>query len=679
MPKIHFLVLTIILVCFRAEARSPSMSHDRFVYLTDSEQEQMIIKTMEFVVELEDRYQYEVTTYGYDEKRFRHFTTIMKKVMSFLIEEAHAESTMMKARFPGVEAALQGKTKTQVSSAPLVLKMPPKPGLPIPKMLAKPQKSWEQLADDFHAQINSKSSGKIAGKCIYAGWISEMQGNPALCVHPNFINPKSPGTIPESMTYAVQEGCTGKNQITCNPVVFGYKSESDKSLFCVPAGVPESHNSALNCMKAALSDAQDLKTDSKEKRLQHLRERLVAKPAAFANVQKFIYQYCVCETSPNGTNKSYHDRIRPHRTCFGMIEMVAETSICEEPKIDIDTTIFKKLRDAATSGQISKNSSSGSIDAFYKNFLGSVKKSNPTEYNALCPNDNMPEIAKPKEEEVKPVVVKEEPKTKKYTCQQATCAVKATAATPKEEDKSSTPPKEGDKPEAAAAEATSNISCMFKFVDEAGQQVDPDAMLETAPKSRDEKEIKVSASFEGKPQDFTCAIAYEDVKPDEPAKTPGIKLELKDKTDTTQKLLATATDREGLKIIWIRKGYKSVKKEGPKKEESKIKVAGDEEEAKPEDKKPEDKKPEDDGLEALTENDDQTTITAPRIVTDYTVCAQLVGEDKKSVAEDCKTVPKASDKKTSPSGLPPVNRGMASPQQQMPGRMGNDTSAMGIR
>lgn len=673
MSKIQFLVLTILLVCFRVEARSPSMSHDRFVYLTDSEQEQMIIKTMEFVVELEDRYQYEVTTYGYNENRYRHYTSIMKKVMSFLVEEAHADSYLARTK----RITLQDDSlKPKVTPpSPLVLKQP-RPTPKIPVTLTKPKKSWDDLADDFYNQINTKSSGKIPGKCIYAGWISEMRGNPALCVHPNFINPKSPGSIPETMSYATEDGCQGKNQITCNPVVFGYKSESNKSLFCVPAGVPESHNSALSCMKAALSEKQDGATDSKEKRLQHLRERLVAKPQAFANVQKFIYQYCVCEASPNGTNKSYHDRIRPHRTCFGMIEMVAETSICEEPKIDIDTAIFKKLRDAASSGQISKNSSGSSIDAFYKNFLGDVKKSNPTEYKALCPNDNMPEIiAKPKEEEVKPVVVKEEPKTKTYSCQQANCAVKATAAKPQEEEKSSTPPTEGDKP--AAAGPASNISCMFKFVDEAGVAVDPDAMLETAPASREEKEIKVSASFAGKPQDFTCPIAYEDVKPDEPTKTPGIKLELKDKTDTTQKLIATATDREGLKIVWKRSGYKATKKEEPKKEESKIKVAGEEEEAKTEDKKPEEKKPED-GSEFLTENDDQTTITAPRISTDYTVCAQLVGEDKKSVAEDCKKVPKAADKKT-PTGLPPVDRGMASPQQQMPGRMGNDTSAMGIR
>lgn len=658
MSKIHFLVLTIVLICFGAHARSPIMSHDRFVYLTDSEQEQVIIKTMEFVVELEESYQYEVATYGYNENRYRLYTSMMKKVVSFLMSEAHAD-TIGILETQGKNINLADALPKEKDTTPLVLKQPAKEVPKTPALLAKPKKSWEQLADEFYKNVTTKSSSK----CIYAGWVSEMQGKPALCVHPSFINPKSPGSVPESMTYAPQDGCTGRNQITCNPVVFGYKSESEKSLFCVPAGVPESHNSALNCMKAALSDTAEAKTDSKEKRLQHLRERLVAKPDAFANVQKFIYQYCICETSPNGTNKEYHDRVRPHRTCFGMIEMVAETSICEEPKIDIDTTIFKKLRDAATSGKISKSSGGGAIDSFYKKFLKDVKTSSPTEYQALCPNDSVA----PKPEEKKPEIVAD---TKpKHSCIEIKCIIPVGG-------------KPEDKKEEKPGEA--KFGCMYSFSN--GEEAAyPDELPTESPASKDVKELKVKVSFDKKPaQELTCPVVFEEqdmtVADPTPAKKPGIKLELKEKSGKTQKVHATVTDREGYKIVWKRIGFNSDKKPAkPEEKKPDIKYAGtDEAEKKPEEKKPDDKKSEDKGTEILSDNEDKEDVTVPIITSEYRLCADLVGGDGNSAASDCATIPKGSESAPTPTPQP-INRGAAGQQQGMPTRMGNDTSAMGIK
>ncbi|WPU63745.1 hypothetical protein [Peredibacter starrii] len=656
MSKIHFLVLTIVLVCFGAHARSPIMSHDRFVYLTDSEQEQVIIKTMEFVVELEESYQYEVATYGYNENRYRLYTSMMRKVVSFLMNEAHADTTNL-LQTQGKGVTLADALPKPKDTTPLVLKQPAKVEQKVPASLARPKKSWEQLADEFYKNVTTKSSSK----CIYAGWVSEMQGKPALCVHPSFINPKSPGSVPESMTYAQQDGCTGRNQITCNPVIFGYKSESEKSLFCVPAGIPESHNSALNCMKAALSDTAEAKTDSKEKRLQHLRERLVAKPDAFANVQKFIYQYCICETSPDGTNKEYHDRIRPHRTCFGMIEMVAETSICEEPKIDIDTTIFKKLRDAATSGKISKSSGGGAIDAFYKKFLKDVKTSAPSEYQALCPNDTMPT----KPEEKKPEIVAE-PKSK-YTCVNVLCMIP--------------PVEQGEKKEEKPGEP--KFGCIYNFSN--GEEVAyPDEVPNLSPENKDVKEIKVKVGFDKKPpQELTCPVTFEEspvVADPAPSKKPGIKLELKEKSGKSQNVHATTTDRGSEKIVWKRIGFNGEKKTTKTEEKkSELKIAGlDEEEKKPEEKKPEEKKPEDKGTEILSENENKEDVSVPIITSEYKVCADLVGDDGNSVGSDCVTIPKGDEVKAPPIAQP-INRGAASQQPQMPSRMGNDTSAMGIK
>lgn len=658
------------------------MSHDRFVYLTDSEQEQVIIKTMEFVADLESRYQYEVATYGYDQKRFRLYSSIMNKVVSLLISSAHADSTLKNLETAGI---INLKIKNPVTKVPLVIKQTGDTKTTttpeVPELLAKPKKSWEDLAEDFHKQVTTPSRGKVSGKCIYGGWVSEMQGNPGLCVHPNFINPKNPGSVPETKTYINQNGCNGKNQITCNPVIFGYKSESEKSLFCVPAGLPESHNSALSCMKAALSDKVDAHTDSKEERIQNLRKRLVAKPAAFENVQKFIYQYCVCETSPNGTNKSYHERVRPHRTCFGMIEMVAETSICEEPKIDIDTTIFRKLRDAAASDSISKSSGGSAIDGFYKRFLGDVKTSAPAEYRALCPNDNVPEIAGPekgpeKGPETKPEVKVDGPK--KYACEKVACK----------------PNGDKDKP---------GLACDYKFIVEGTSEAATPEKAPTEVPAPDAKELKVTVSFDGKPHNLTCAISHEEQTPKDPDKNPTLKVVLKEKTDKTQNLTADTTDADDLTIIWIRKDFPTPKKDADKKEEGpKITVAGldDEEEKKEEEKKeekPDDKKEEEkkeekkvaeekkkDEPDTLKDKEGQKDIAVPRVKTVYKVCASLVDKDKKPLAEDCKEIPKADEKEVAktPAAAAPVNRGAAGGmpgQQQMPSRMGNDTSAMGIK
>lgn len=624
------------------------MSHDRFVYLTNSEQEQIVIKTMELVADLESRYQYEVTTYGYDEKRFRIYSSIMNKVVSLLISSAHAEST----RPQGTVRATNLRIINPVTQAQLNIQQSNRTtNTPVP---AKPQKTWEELADDFHIQVTTPSRGKVSGKCIYGGWVSEMQGNPGLCVHPNFINPRAPNSVPESQTYINQNGCNKRNQITCNPVIFGYKSESKKSLFCVPAGLPESHNSALSCMKAALSDKQEADTDSKEVRLQNLRNRLVAKPAAFENVQKFIYRYCICETSPNGTNKSYHERVRPHRTCFGMIEMVAETSICEEPKIEIDTTIFRKLRDAAASDSISKSSGGAAIDGFYKRFLGNVKTSAPNEYRALCPNDSgIPEVAEPDPGNNTPTTTDDG--SKKYTCEKVTCK----------------PNSETDKP---------GLVCEYKFKVEGTSEAATPERAPTEVPAQDAKELKVSVSFDGKAHELTCAVSNEEQTPTNPDKNPAIKLVLKDKTDKIQNLTAEPTDADDLTIIWIRKDFPHPAADS-KAEETNITVAGLDEEENKDNSVANQEAP-----DTLTDKEGQKDIAVPRVKTVYKVCASLVKQDKQPLVpavEDCKDIPKADEVVAeTPTPAAPVNRGAAGGmpgQQQMPSRMGNDTSASGIK
>ena len=659
MFKVPFLFIFIALMGFKAHAVELKLTHDQFVHLTDSQKNEWIIKTMELMVELESRYQHEIKTSGWSQERFDRYTQIMKKFQSLLMDSAYA--------------------------APVV--------------------SWETHGRNFSSLLKNANGGR---NCIYAGWVSRVvnQGGKEYCVHPNTY-PNSP----EGKAYAKGSACEGKNKITCNPAVFGYKSEGSGSLFCVNAGLNEAHNSSYSCMKEALADAAAQGADSKEVRLRNLRNRLSQNPEIFQDVQKFIFQTCVCEATPMNLNTRYHEYMRPHRTCYGMMEMLSATA-CEEPKIDFDTSFFVKLRDF-TNGKIIRSSSGTEVDATYTNYLNDIRKNAGDEYARLCPQDGI--TVKTPAVEVKPesgtttppvlgsvpdaqvqtnvptletVNVKPDEEVPTYQCRKAVC--RPGTPTPKPETtepKAAAAPSEGDrapgsqgprpevKPEAAKPAET--FTCKFEVVEKLEGVEDKLVTLKSepveVPKSREDKTLMINAVLESKTEQLSCDLTFEgpEVAEEKSGTKPTVTVTLKEKTNAFQVVKAELKDDEGYTLKWFRKGYPDSDKEEPKKDAPKSgpTFAGSQEDEAPEEKEV----PSTEEIKNEVDDSENTLeIDEPLKAKTYETCAILIAPGRESSDESCVTIPLLKNRKQI---VAPAN-----PQQpQMPPRGTTNTSALGIR
>lgn len=646
MFKTSILILLTMILSASVYARSLKLTHAEFVHLTDSQKNEWVIKTMELMVELESRYEREVKTSGLSPERFKRYTQMLQKIQNLLLEPAYADTT----------------------------------------------RSWEIYGRSF-ASLLKDSNGS---KCIYAGWVSRVlkSSGKEYCVHPHYLGTSAS----ESRAYAKGTSCEGRNKITCNPAVFGFKSEGEQSLFCVNAGVNEAHNSSYNCMKEALAEAENSGRDSREVRLRNLRNRLSQHPAVFEEVQKFIFQTCLCESTPGKINQRYHEYMRPHRTCYGLMEMLGATA-CEEPKIDFDTTFFTKLREF-TNGKIITSNSPNEVDSIYTNYLNEIRGSSKEEYARLCPNDGIqigadkpettPETRVPGQTVADvPTLpeVKVTPGTAVYSCKQALCkAAGATPqATPAEETPSAAPPTEEETPateETPTTETptTTTYTCDFEFlstVDGVESAVTPTSKPTEVPKSSTDTTLAVKATFGDKTEDLSCSVSFGDAIPevaDEATEglRPTIKLSLKTKTVATQKVVAEVENREGYTVKWHRKGYPDDKDKKPEaKPKPKAGMAGDSGSEEAEDEPAEETQREEEPT--IAGSDDKLEIEEPLKAKTYETCAKLVAEGKPSSDESCVTIPKVS----TPAAKPQQMGGQ--PQQQMMPRGGSNTSALGIR
>src|SRR5690606_30543580 len=107
------------------------------------------------------------------------------------------------------------------------------------------------------------------------------------------------------------------------------------------------------------SEKESADQDSVSSRLGFLRKALSEKPAIFESVQQLIFKSCLCTDPKNNFNQDYLKYMQPHQTCYGMMEMMAETVTCEDPKFAMDTTIFEQIRTHAE-GKFDRMSSSPS-------------------------------------------------------------------------------------------------------------------------------------------------------------------------------------------------------------------------------------------------------------------------------------------------------------------------------
>ncbi len=609
-----FKVPLLLILCFfivGAEARTP-YKHADFVHLSDTEKDRFIIKVMELVVELEGKYEKEITSTHPDQKKIEKYTQLLKQFKSLLMAEAHAAKAVPVARSP---------------------------------------RDFEKIADDFTNLM------KKPDVCIYAGWISRMSlkgtkladgtvTKKSICVHPNHINDGVNATRypPETMAYATSSDCLGKNKITCNPALFGYKKQSDNTLFCVDAGVTsrgvnQADNSALYCMREALSEKESAEQDSVSTRLGFLRKALSEKPAIFEGVQQLVFKSCLCTDPKNNFNKDYLKYMQPHQTCYGMMEMMAETVTCEDPKFAMDTTIFEQIRNHAEGKFDRMTSSPSQVRDYYSNYVVNLQKNSPQEYTQYCGGTPLTVTPPEEHEEEKP----EDPKPNVYVCQRAIC----TNGT-------------GDE-----------ISCEYSVTDSDGNSVEFKETSKEITKEPLAVKIKGTVGESAELQlDCTAEMKAEEITPTEVAK-PTLEVTRSDNDVKSYKVIAKISEpNDGWNFNWSIEGSGDFKPiEGWKKATTTpaIQVAGLPEEGSEEG-------------EATTPavHRDQLEIIQNRGTVKYQVCGEISKgdeKDKKCVDIDLLTPTTAKPAKKGSGGMGAMPNNQQPPQI----RGTSDTSAVGIK
>jgi len=261
-----------------------NMNRERFVHLNDADKRKVIISTMELMVELEAKYKKESSTSSFSSERFLKYVQLIQKLQNLLISTSYA---------------------------------------------AAGDKNLPQLAGDFSNLLESLGTDG----CIYGGYVSKMGVSNGIkyCRHPSTMKStiKSEAAI-KNAYLSKGKSCVGPHKISCNPVIFGYEKSGGTDPFCVETGYLKSgkpHNVSYACMKKALEETPD-----KEARLKVLSDAMAVteNKEAFNKVHKFIFRTCACGDST--INQDYAAYIRPHRTCYGMMNTlrVIKNSECEQ-------------------------------------------------------------------------------------------------------------------------------------------------------------------------------------------------------------------------------------------------------------------------------------------------------------------------------------------------------------
>ncbi len=330
------LCLLLISFSFFLEARAITnpylMDQERFVHLSPEDKRSMIIKTMETMVDLEAMYAKEVRTSQIETPKIKKIVTLLQQLRSFIISEAVAAD-------------------------------------------------FGSMGKNF-SDLLAKKKDKA---CIYGGWISETtkdsSGN-IFCIHPAFALDKQIRDAYKSNSGS----CSSSSQITCNPMVFGFKKAEGEKLFCVDTGYTatktnKAHNVSYECMRAALSSETVQGQDTKEKRLKDMESYISnsKNKDAFDKVHKYIFDLCAC--GKGEMNTAYKMYVRPHRTCFGMINTMrsmrsSECMALTDSLPKNDQEFMKKWNDFFNDKNIAKlsvpaNRSPESFDKDYKALIES--------------------------------------------------------------------------------------------------------------------------------------------------------------------------------------------------------------------------------------------------------------------------------------------------------------------
>lgn len=690
MLKTPFFIFALLLVVFPATGSTFVKSHEEFVLMPKAQQDEFIIKTMELVVEMETKYQYETAKHGFDLERYRKYVDAIKKIKSFLISDAYAETR-----------GVPSNSKTRFST-------------------------WADYARSF-----SKLSGSQRDEfCVFAGWVSKPvqlknadQTSKTICSHPDFLlgdgkdrNTKvdksgKPVALPEwTKGYPdpkPDSGCgkDDRTKIQCNPAIFGFKESAKGSLFCVNAS-NGAHNSAYFCMKKALDNSSSHEGDSPEVRLAALRKNLVANPQMFESIQNFIYRTCVCERDDMKKNVKgnfsvqYHNYIRPHRTCYGMMNMIAETTKkdCEVPGSKMDTTILQNLQ-KFTEDKITSETTEEQIDTIYNSYISKVKTDSPSHYKYMCQGGGKPKDEEPVEEPQAEPACKVDCKVKDASNNQYTCTytpenikdgkpvtkditVKDPAAVVSLEidqkefkpglsgklNCDATFPKDGG-PDYLCKSADckkdkdgDKYSCDLKISKKGSDQ----EIAKTIPGLAKSESLEVEVEVEpNKKVKLTCAGAkFPEEEKDDGDPDFELKKECGDQNCTVKLEKKGEVSHDGWSYIWKSENKPDgVKESWNAEKENEPKVAGG------------------DDANQTGPAENVASITQARSTADYKVCASMK-KGEKEIGPKCETIPKLGAKPDNKQTPPRPNynlqgRGPVQPQIQIRGM--SNTSADGIK
>ncbi len=629
-------LIALLLMTFAHVIAAPVMTHARFRQLSNQDKDQYIIQVMEMMVRLEDRYNKNVAAHGFDGERFRRFVEIKKLFENVFLNSAYANAPRSEAR------------------------------------------DWNGLATDFHNLMSNRRGGR--DNCIFAGWVSRtvVSGGETLCNHPDFVNGSSPtrhrnGMTAEAQAYpapAANSGCgaNDRTKIQCSPLIFGYKKDADGSLFCVSAA-NRAHNSSFLCMQAALGSGAN--QDSKEDRLKALRQRLSENPNAFESVWKFVYQTCICEDPANRNanfSQSYANYMRPHQTCYGLMEMMAATALdCQEPALPFPpeaTSAFTGLRNFMRGRAFRNGEESG---ALYSSFLQEHRQGNAQEYASLCRN-----------EPVTPPPAEQESFECQATCQRPAAAGAATGA-------------------GAAAPAGGALTCTYAVTrvrGETRESVDLSPAPTQVPENDQVQSIRITPTQVPGGVDCRVTVTGDRTPPPPPAEeTPTITLN-PNKRPTDYEIRATITNyTNSWTFRWITRGNGGTTPptgtEGDRPTTPNGQ-AGDSEET------PGTRPPAETetgtgpgtgpgtgtGTPPATGSDDRTT-TRRRLPSEYQVCGVLESSGRTPIEACTPIEPVEATRPPAPRATTPSTpfnfSAPAQQQPQAPQRPAADTSAVGIR
>lgn len=329
------IIFAILLLLLKPVSAASRMTHEKFVQLSHAEQRQIVIGLMQIVSELEGRYKHETKTAGFNAERFRQYTQIMRKISSFIIADAQAEVRRQR---------------------------------------------YGQFLNDLRGVLRQRN------RCLYGGWISTVGGPENLCTHP------SGATAPEVRSYYQSESsCSGRDNITCNPAIFGFKNVQTKTLFCVPAGRSggtgpfASDNSSRACMLKALASTPEAGASTKEQRIQNIIAGIALNPDDANNTFDFMIQTCACDAnrSQKEIADSYHAYMRPHRTCYSILRMLSEfLPSCQTPQQrfmdDNQLSFLNHIKTSLTEQQVNSENFEEAYRPIVNEFV------NRSDYQAIC-------------------------------------------------------------------------------------------------------------------------------------------------------------------------------------------------------------------------------------------------------------------------------------------------------